>query len=170
MQGWLEQRRELYRQLKVQVNNLLGPESSGLKKYRAEYDRTFLRGWKDLSRPALLQRLNSSRVVLLSDFHALQQSQKTQLRILKGLAPRKKRVLALECVEARHQKKIDAFLSGKLSEFEFLKAVTWQDSWGFPWEFYKPLFIWAKSLRFLNGFWGDFPRFWVAGIDGGKAG
>ncbi len=147
MQGWLEQRKELYRQLKVQVGHLLGPESAGLKKYRQEYDKNFNQKWFPIQRKDFLHSIELASVVLLADFHALQQSQKAQLRILKSTNPKKKRILCVECVEARHQKQIDAYLCGKISEFEFLRSIAWQHSWGFPWEFYKPLFVWARKNK-----------------------
>jgi hypothetical protein len=42
---------------------------------------------------------------------------------------------------------LDRYLQGKLSEREFLKAVEWKRSWGFPWEHYKPLFRWAMKSK-----------------------
>ncbi len=152
MHGWLAQRKELYRQLKAQIDHLLGEESSGLKSYRLEYDRTFHRpqSWAEINREEFLERIAKARVLFLADFHALQQSQKTQVQILDSLMSmkdRKKQILCLECIEFRHQKKVDDFMKGKMSETDFLKKIKWQQSWGFPWEFYRPLFLWAKRSQ-----------------------
>jgi hypothetical protein len=100
-----------------------------------------------VTRDNLVKRLQAAKLVLLADFHALQQSQKTQLRILKSMGAARKQILCLECLESKQQKKIDAFLSDRMSEQEFLRSVAWEQSWGFPWENYRPLFQWAKKNK-----------------------
>ena len=147
MHSWIQLRQDLYDQVQNHVKALLGPASHGLARYQREYDGEFRRAWKPVPREQLLLAAANSQFVFMGDFHALQQSQKAQLRILKALPARKERILCLECVEARHQKYLDRFVGGKMSEREFLKAVEWKRNWGFPWEHYKPLFRWAVKQK-----------------------
>jgi uncharacterized iron-regulated protein len=147
VQPWLETRKELYRQLQSYVENLLGSESAGLRTYRRDYDQMFNSRWKAIDRKNLIQRTQKARLIFFADFHALQQSQKTHLRILKALPEKQKRIIGVECIEARHQKHIDSYLCGEFSEQEFLGHVEWDQSWGFPWENYRPLFHWARLRK-----------------------
>lgn len=147
MHSWIRLRQDLYDQVQNHVKALLGPASDGLARYQREYDNEFRRAWKVAPRDQLLAAVEKSQFVFMGDFHALQQSQKAHLRIIKALSSKADRVLCLECVEARHQKHLDRFMAGKMSEREFLKAVEWKRNWGFPWENYKPLFRWAAKHK-----------------------
>ena len=85
--------------------------------------------------------------MLFRSFHALHQSQKAQVRVLRSLPKTRKIVLAVEFFEASDQEKLDRYISGKMSEKEFLKAVEWDARWGFPWEHYKPILRWAQNNK-----------------------
>jgi hypothetical protein len=147
MQPWIRIRQQLYRRLEAHVRELLGPESQGTSRYRREYEKEFRRGWKPSTREALLHEIQASSIVLMGDFHALQQSQKAQLRILKALPASTSIALGVEFLESRHQKDIDRYLAGQLSERDFLKAIQWQKNWGFPWEHFRPLMRWAQKRK-----------------------
>ncbi|MFN7729111.1 MAG: ChaN family lipoprotein [Bdellovibrio sp.] len=147
MQPWIRIRNQLYRRLEAHVRLLLGQESKGLTRYRKNYDHEFARKPKVSSREQLVEEISRSSVILIGDFHALQQSQKAQLRILKSIPNQRRIVLAAEFFEARHQKILDQFVSGQVSESDFLKAIQWQKAWGFPWEHYRPLIRWAMKRK-----------------------
>lgn len=143
---WYRIRKEMFEQVLAEVRERLGPEPRELKAYREDYEAELGRRWKVSDRAELFEALLKNPLVLLADFHALQQSQKTHLRLLKGLqelggGPF---VLALECLRPDHQVHIDRFMAGRISEKEFLKRVRWAE-WGFPWENYQPLFDWARA-------------------------
>lgn len=144
---WVQIRKELFQQVESQVRHLLGEESKGLAQYRREFEKEFRKTWKVSSKDQLLAAIVRAQVVYMGDFHALQQSQRAQLRILKALPPKTEVVLAVEFLEARHQKQIDQYLQGKLNDREFLKAIEWKKNWGFPWEHYKPLLKWAQKNK-----------------------
>lgn len=144
----MEIRKELYSHVKKNVKLLLGASSPGLKRYEDEYKKEFKnKNWLPSHRSDLLAAIEKSRLIWIGDFHALQQSQKAQLRVLKSLQNPQEIIIFIECIESRHQDKLDLYLNGKLSEREFLKSVEWKKSWGFPWEYYKPLFKWAIKLK-----------------------
>ncbi|MGZ5279586.1 MAG: ChaN family lipoprotein, partial [Pseudobdellovibrionaceae bacterium] len=142
---WIQLRHDLYEQVQKHVMALIGEGSPGLNRYQKEYEQELSKAWKVSSREKLLSAVQKARIVWLGDFHALQQSQKAHLRILKALPQVQipNVLLGIECIEARHQAYLDRYLQGKMSDRDFLKAVEWKRSWGFPWEHYKPLFRWA---------------------------
>lgn len=154
LQKWIRIRKDLYLQMEKQVRHRLGEDTPELMLYHKVYEKEFQKKWTASTKEALWEQLVESRVVLIGDFHALHQSQKAQLRILRHVPKSRKVILAVEFFEAADQDKIDKFLSGKLSEREFLKAIQWQSRWGFPWEHYRPLMRWAQkhkiSVRGLN--------------------
>lgn len=145
--NWFEIRKELYRQVRNHVQAHLGQESAGLRKYQKEYEKEFSAKWQISQRNEVIEAVIKAEFLFFGDFHALQQSQKAQLRLLKELPAKKKIILALECFEAKHQGAIDQYLSGKLSDKDFLKAVQWNKKWTFPWEHYKPILKWAQKRR-----------------------
>jgi hypothetical protein len=147
LQNWIRIRKELYRQMEGQVSIRLGGEDAELVKYRKEYDKEFKKKWLSSTRDELYRRLQASRLVLMGDFHALSQSQKTHWRVLKNFLTSRPLVLCLECFEADDQDAIDKFMAGKVSEREFLKTIEWSKKWGFPWDYFRPLIRWAQGKR-----------------------
>ncbi|MBC7370109.1 MAG: ChaN family lipoprotein, partial [Bdellovibrionaceae bacterium] len=147
LQKWIRIRKELYRQMEAQAKIRLGGEDAELTHYRKEYEKEFGKKWQPSSREELFRRLQVSRLVLMGDFHALQQSQKTHLRVLKNFDTEKNLILCLECFEAEDQLKIDKFMAGKTSEREFLKSIEWSKKWGFPWDHFRPLVRWAQENK-----------------------
>lgn len=144
--SWVQVRRELYRQVHHHVQLVLGESAGGLKSFEKAYEAEFKKAWRVSDRGELLQAIEQARLVFMGDFHALHQSQKTHLRILKNLDSKNIQV-AIECVEAKHQKTLDKFIEGKMSDKDFLKTIEWKKSWGFPWEHYRPFFRWAQKHK-----------------------
>jgi hypothetical protein len=147
MQQWIKIRKELNQQLKNQVRLMLGKDSAVIKKYQTAYENDLKAKWKISSREELLKKAETVDFIFLGDFHALQQSQKAHMRILKGLSLRKKVILYVEFFESRHQVLLDRYLDGKLTEKDFLKKINWEKKWGFPWDAYKPIVRWAQKNK-----------------------
>ncbi|UOF01929.1 ChaN family lipoprotein [Bdellovibrio reynosensis] len=147
LQKWIRIRKDLYLQMEKQVRHRLGEDSPELMHYRQTYHREFAKKWTTSTKEELLEQIKSSQILLIGDFHALHQSQRAQMRILRQLPKDRKVVIAVEFFEAADQEKINSYLSGKMSEKEFLKAVQWQSKWGFPWEHYRPLMRWAQKHK-----------------------
>lgn len=143
--NWIRIRKELYLQLEKEVSQRLGRTSDGLLRYKAIYEKAFNAKWAVSTPEDFFSTLQSAKVLLLGDFHALHQSQKSHLRILRKLISSRPLVLAVEFLDAEDQPWVDQFLEGSLSEEKFLKQVKWVEKWGFPWESYKPIFDWARK-------------------------
>ncbi|MFN8943536.1 MAG: ChaN family lipoprotein, partial [Pseudobdellovibrionaceae bacterium] len=143
---WIALRQEFYLSLRAQVERRIGFQKGEILTFQNQYEKDLSGGWKITPTPDFIKRIQESQLILLADFHALQQSQKAHLRILRKCNP-KNVVLVLECFYASHQKYVDRFMSGEMAERDFLKAVEWKKSWGFAWQHYKPLLKWAMAHR-----------------------
>jgi uncharacterized iron-regulated protein len=145
LKNWIRIRRDLYLQVEREVRHRLGEDTPELRRYRNYYDREFKKKWTPSTKEKLLGQIANSQIVLIGDFHALHQSQKAQLRILRSLPKKRKVVLAVEFFAASDQPFIDEYLSGEMTEKQFLERVGWQSNWGFPWAHYKQLMRWAQK-------------------------
>lgn len=140
---WLKIRKELFKQMEAQVHHRLGEEKGEILTYRREYESEFNRKWAPTQKKDLLDAISHSEFLLMGDFHALRQSQKAHLRILKAIPRNRPIVLALECFNSKDQYWVNQFLNGQIGEREFLKMIKWQQTWGFPWENYRQILRWA---------------------------
>lgn len=145
LKKWIRIRKDLYLQMERQVRHRLGDDIPELRQYRDTYDKEFKKKWTAVSKEVLFDQIEKSQLVIMGDFHALHQSQKAQLRILRHLSLNKKIILAVEFFEAGDQLKIDKYLAGAMSEKKFLEEIQWHKKWGFPWEHYKPIIHWARK-------------------------
>lgn len=145
-QKWLKIRQELYRQTMEHVRFRIGRVDGEIRRALHEYQVEISKRWKISHKTELIAAVQSADIVLMGDFHALQQSQKAHLRILKSLDLKKgiEYIIAVECIHSQSQKYLDQYLSGRLTEFDFLKKIEWSKNWGFPWEHYRALFEWAR--------------------------
>lgn len=140
-------RKQMLQKLKIQVQLYLGQESSSLRRYALPYKKDIERSkWTKSSNTEMLDTLKGCDIVLGGDFHAFSQAQRSHLRVLRSLSETRKIILALECIPSSKQRTLDAYMSGKLSDKDFLQKVGWFTHWGFPWEQYKPLFEYIKSV------------------------
>ncbi len=145
---WLKIRQELFKQIVSEVDLRLGKESSDLSRYRNRYDSEFKRKWQAVPKEELFDAIDLAQIVLVGDFHALQQSQKSFLRLLKAKHSEvSKATVALECFESKDQDHVDSFLSGKVSEKNFLQNIKWHKRWGFPWEHYRGIVLWCQQNK-----------------------
>lgn len=85
-------------------------------------------------------------VVLVGDTHTLSQSARTLLRILRTQTT--PWALALEIFDTKDQTTLDLFWEDRISEEEFIRRINFHETWGFPWDHYRPLVDLAKLHRY----------------------
>jgi hypothetical protein len=136
-------RQDFYKTIRKRAEAITGLDSKELLNYKSHYEKELDQlSWQSIDKKHLFSRLNSADIILVGDFHAQKQSTRGFLRIIRKIkAPV---VLALECLSEKDQPALELYLSGELSEKDFLNRVSWKKSWGFPWENYRPLFKWAQ--------------------------
>jgi hypothetical protein len=138
--------RSIARRLRREIMESLEAPGAELRAYQKEYERSCGRGFRRvLSRRVFLSRLEAADIVYQGDFHTLRECQATALRLLRDLRRRREVVLALEAVPIAGQSVLDAYLAGELPEAECLAAIDYENTWGFTWEHYRPLFEFARE-------------------------
>ena len=96
----------------------------------------------------LLDRLAEARVVYLGETHTRLEDHQIQERILKGLFDRHPSlVLALEMFPREVQPLLDRFSKGEGTEEEFLREANWEEIWGYPFQLYRPMVLFAREQR-----------------------
>lgn len=147
LKKWIRIRKDLYLQMERQVRHRLGEDIPELREYRETYNKEFNKKWIGVDKEVLFAQIEKAQLVIMGDFHALHQSQKAHLRVLRHLSLNKKIILAVEFFEADDQAVLDQYLDGAISEKKFLSEVQWNLKWGFPWEHYKPIIYWARKHK-----------------------
>ncbi|MCG8510463.1 MAG: ChaN family lipoprotein, partial [Rhodospirillales bacterium] len=96
----------------------------------------------------LIDRLAAQPVVLLGETHTSVADHRWQLHVLAALHSRNPDMaIGFEAFPRRLQPVLDQWVSGKLSQRQFLADSEWQDVWGFSAELYMPLFDFARMNR-----------------------
>lgn len=94
-----------------------------------------------------MEAIDRSRIVLFGDFHSHKQCQRAFLRILRMYTNRPDHapmIVLLEMFKSKDQKYIDAWYQGKMTDQDFLEAVNYEETWGFPWTNYRPILEFCK--------------------------
>lgn len=132
--------------LKKEIELSLKKPSQELIKYRQEYEHEF-RGFKRIaSMDELIDEARQADIIYNGDYHPMAQAQRIPLRILRELIKYRPRItLAQELVLVQHQPILDKFMADEISESEFLSAIDYERTWGFPWQNYRNLFMFAKD-------------------------
>ena len=94
----------------------------------------------------LLDKLSRVSVIYVGETHTSTEDHKIQLELLRKLSRGGRCVeLAMEMFPATAQPIIDRYISGGMSEEDFLKEVKWEEIWGFPYSLYRGLIDWQKE-------------------------
>lgn len=147
-QELIDIQKTIVEELKREIRASVGGETSEYRRYLDEYNREFRHYSKCSHMRQLLDSLRQADIVYNGDYHTMPQSQRIPLRILRRLRhARPNLTLALEMVRIEHQRYLDLFLAGDIDEREFLRAIDYEQTWGFPWENYRDLFLFARRHR-----------------------
>jgi heme-binding uptake protein ChaN (Tiki superfamily) len=129
------------------------------RKYIEDFHEEFS-SYESVSTPEeILSEALRANIIWIGDYHALPASQAYAVEILKQVAGFKDRVaLAVEPVFARKQEVLDSWMTGRISEQEFLEGIRYQEQWGCEWAGYKAMFDAARQLRIPVYGVDDHPR------------
>lgn len=101
---------------------------------------------KVISFARLMNVLSGVSIVYVGETHTSAQDHRIQQRIAKALYARNPQlILAMEMFPRDTQPVLDRYSSGQLPEQQFLKAVDWQQVWGYPFELYRGILTWARQ-------------------------
>jgi len=117
------------------------------RKYIQEFTDEFGVFESVCSPEAVLSRAVDANLIWVGDYHALAKSQIYVVDLLKEVARHKEEIaVAVEPIFARNQEILDEWMSGQISEQEFLDRIRYHEEWGCDWNGYKAIFETAREL------------------------
>ncbi len=139
--------RSMYDRALREARESAGSDIKSIATYQDAFDDSLPP--KALSIPSrkLLETIDSHQIVLFGDFHSHKQSQRAFLRLLRMYMNRPDHapvLVMLEMFRSEDQKYVDDWLAGKLDDLELLEAVDYDQTWGFPWNNYRPVLEYCK--------------------------
>lgn len=137
--------KRIVKRLKEEIRYYVREDTPLLEKYRQEYEREVDRYSRIATQRELVDAVLASDIVYCGDYHTLAQAQRTPIKILEQVIKHRNVLLCVEMVMAAHQKHLDDFLKGVISEEEFLERIDYVHTWGFIWDRYKALLDFAKK-------------------------
>lgn len=138
---------DYYVRIRNKVEDLIGFRTRSIQSYQRQYEAELNKSkWEIGRKQELFKQIDRSQIVFIGDFHAQAQSARAVLRLARKIGAQNV-CLGLECFFSEHQKIINAYTQGYLSEREFLKKTEWKKNWGFPWEFTRSLMKWAMQNK-----------------------
>jgi len=95
---------------------------------------------------AIAGRLAGARLVFVGESHTTPEFHAVQLEVIRALERAGRRVaIGLEMFPATDQEVLDAWSAGLLTEKGFLERSAWYDRWGYPWAYYRDIFLYARE-------------------------
>ncbi|OGQ07245.1 MAG: hypothetical protein A3G32_04525 [Deltaproteobacteria bacterium RIFCSPLOWO2_12_FULL_40_28] len=139
--------RRIHRLNRYQIDGSVISKDRHFKQYEREY-LYCIRNYLRVSSPEEMRTaIAKAKLVYVGDYHTLNQSQKSFLKILKQLSEDQiPFVVAMEFIQKRHQRILDHYLQGKISDDLFFKKTGLKKHWFFDlWPNFKILFDFAKE-------------------------
>lgn len=146
-QALLAIEKKIYRQNRETIIEFTEVQDKNFKKYYREYRKAVRTFQRRASQEEVEKDIAKARFALVGDYHTLDQSQRSFVRTLRSYIRNhdKEIVVALETVEHRHQKFLDAFMRGEIDHATFVKKIGFKESWFFDlWENYTVIFDFLK--------------------------
>ena len=101
-----------------------------------------------LSANQLAARLRDTRLLLIGESHTTADFHRVQLRVIQALQQSGRKVMiGLEMFPYTEQKALDNWRDGLLTEQGFLTLARWYEFWGYHWNYYRDIFLYARDNR-----------------------
>jgi hypothetical protein len=140
-----ELQREAVRRIQTAIGEI---HPSPTRKYILEFSQEFDSFESACTPDEVLNDAIAANLVWVGDYHALTRSQLYVVELLREMARRKDNLaLAVEPIFGRSQEVLDRWMSGKISEQEFLERIRYYEEWGCEWSGYKAIFETARDLN-----------------------
>jgi hypothetical protein len=138
-------KREAVRRIQSDIGEI---HASPSRKYIEEFSDEFTTYRSVCQQDDILNEALSADLIWVGDYHALAANQAYVVELLKQLVQHKTNIaLAVEPVFARNQEILDLWMTGKISEQEFLDRIHYYEEWGCEWDGYKAIFDIARYLQ-----------------------
>ncbi len=99
-----------------------------------------------LSPPQLAERLAGVDMLVIGESHTDIESHNVQLRVIQELHRAGRQVLVgLEMFPYTQQEHLDRWAKKMLSENDFVESAEWYKYWGYHWNYYRDIFLFARD-------------------------
>jgi uncharacterized iron-regulated protein len=96
----------------------------------------------------LAARLHDTRLLLVGESHTTADFHRVQLRVIRALHEAGRKVMiGLEMFPYTEQRSLDNWRDGLLTETGFLTLARWYEFWGYHWDYYRDIFLYARDNR-----------------------
>jgi aminopeptidase N len=96
--------------------------------------------------PDIMAHVASKKIIYVGETHDLFPDHVMELEIIKDLHKRGRTLaIGMEMFQKPFQKVLDDYIAGKIDEAEFLKGTEYFKRWGFDYNLYKPILLFARS-------------------------
>lgn len=138
--------RKIYLKQKKLIDDSVSHVENQFKHYEKRYLNTVKNYQKIVEVEEVTPRILEADIVYIGDYHTLNQSQRSLMRVLRTIIPLTDNfVLMMEVIRKKYQKELDAFMKGRLKDLTFLKKTGFKAHWFFDlWDNFKPIFDFAK--------------------------
>jgi uncharacterized iron-regulated protein len=96
----------------------------------------------------LAARLHDTRLLLIGEEHTTADFHRVQLRVIQALHEAGRKVtIGLEMFPYTEQRSLDNWRDGLLTEAGFVTLARWYEFWGYHWDYYRDIFLYARDNR-----------------------
>ncbi len=100
---------------------------------------------RELTYGQLIDELNKVDLIAVGEQHDSVVHHQMQLQIIKSLFALDERLgVGMEMFQRPYQSVIDRYFTGEISEAEFLKQTEYAKRWGYDWQLYREIVVFAK--------------------------
>ena len=98
--------------------------------------------------PDVMAHVAGKKIIYVGETHNLFPDHVMELEIIKDLHKRGKTfAIGMEMFQRPFQKVLDDYIGGKIDEAEFLKGTEYFKRWGFDYNLYRPILLFARSEK-----------------------
>ena len=98
--------------------------------------------------PEMMERVVVKKIVYVGENHIQFSNHVMELEVIKDLHRRRRTIaIGMEMFQKPFQKVLDEYTEGKIDEREFLKGTQYFKRWGFDYNLYRPILLFARSEK-----------------------
>jgi len=100
------------------------------------------------SLPEMMEHVAGKKIIYVGENHDQFSNHVMELEVMKDLHKRGKIIaIGMEMFQRPFQKVLDEYIEGKIDEREFLKGTQYFKRWGFDYNLYRPILLFARSEK-----------------------
>ncbi|MBF0103798.1 MAG: ChaN family lipoprotein [Deltaproteobacteria bacterium] len=146
-QALLKIERQIFEQNRKTIKDSTDVKDKNFKRYHLNYKNAIKTYKRVASIEDVETDLNRSRVIIVGDYHTLDQSQRSFVRVMRHLIRGgfKDFIVLLETVQKKHQRHLDGFARDAITDQQLIKKIGFKESWFFDlWDNYAVIFDFLK--------------------------